>query len=65
MEQKDLEGPVSQFSTSEQFVNEKFQQLLDEAKQDIQQHLDKLVHKLDRKFAKREGYLFNGECNRF
>ena len=41
-------GVVTQFFTLNQFINgnKEGQQLLDEAKQEIQQHLDKLVHNL-------------------
>ena len=47
---------TAQFSTLDQFLddNNKGQQFLNEAKQEIQEHLDELVHYLDRYFPDRE-----------
>ena len=49
-------GVMAQFSTLDQFLddNNKGQQFLNEAKQEIQEHLDELVHYLDRYFPDRE-----------
>ena len=49
-------GVTAQFSTLDQFLddNNKGQQFLNEAKQEIQEHLDELVHYLDRYFPDRE-----------
>ena len=49
-------GVTEQFSTLDQFLddNNKGQQFPNEAKQEIQEHLDELVHYLDRYFPDRE-----------
>ena len=49
-------GVTAQFSTLNQFLddNNKGQQFLNEAKQEIQEHLDELVHYVDRYFPDRE-----------
>ena len=49
-------GVTAQFSTLDQFLddNNKGQQFLNEAKQEIQEHLESLVHYLDRYFPDRE-----------
>ena len=49
-------GVTAQFSTLDQFLddNNKGQQFPNEAKQEIQEHLDELVHYLDRYFPDRE-----------
>ena len=49
-------GVTAQFSMLDQFLddNNKGQQFLNEAKQKIQEHLDELVHYLDRYFPDRE-----------
>ena len=49
-------GVTAQFSTLDQFLddNNKGQQFLNEAKQEIQEHLYELVHYLDRYFPDRE-----------
>ena len=56
VEQEDSRGVMAQFSTLDQFLddNNKGQQFLNEAKQEIQEHLDKLIHYLDRYFPDRE-----------
>lgn len=49
-------GVVAQFSALDQFLdeNEEGEQLLDQAKQEVQDHLDQLVHNLERYFPDRE-----------
>ena len=52
---------MAQFSTLDQFLdnNNKGQQFLNEAKQEIQEHLEELVHYLDRYFPAEKQHLFS------
>ena len=53
---------MTQFSTLNHFVdgNEEGQQLLDEAKQEIQQYLDELIHNVGDYFSDRETVSLQG-----
>ena len=58
---------MAQFSTLISLIddNKEDQQLLDEAKQEMQQHLDDLVHSLDCYFPERETVLVSGASSYF